>query len=100
MMSISSGKPHLLDEEGGCIQIMMSVLFSQKKELLETVKKLNWVPDIIHVHGWMAGCDVTHIHETFYKKMRRCFQKLRLLLLYTVSPLMGLDVEMINKVKV
>ena len=25
------------------------------KGVVETVKKLNWVPDIIHVHGWMAG---------------------------------------------
>jgi starch synthase len=32
---------------------MMSVLFSLQKELLR--QKLNWVPDIIHVHGWMAA---------------------------------------------
>ena len=25
------------------------------KGVIETVKKLNWVPDIIHVHGWMAA---------------------------------------------
>lgn len=25
------------------------------KGVVETVKKLNWVPDIIHVHGWLAG---------------------------------------------
>lgn len=25
------------------------------KGVIETVKKLNWVPDIIHVHGWMAS---------------------------------------------
>ena len=23
--------------------------------MVETVKKLNWTPDIIHVHGWMAS---------------------------------------------
>jgi starch synthase len=23
--------------------------------VVETVKKLNWVPDNIHVHGWMAS---------------------------------------------
>ncbi len=23
--------------------------------MVETVKKLNWSPDIIHVHGWMAS---------------------------------------------
>lgn len=25
------------------------------KGVLETIKKLNWVPDIIHVHGWMSS---------------------------------------------
>lgn len=25
------------------------------KGVIETVKKLNWAPDIIHVHGWMAS---------------------------------------------
>lgn len=25
------------------------------KGVVETVKKLNWVPDIIHVHGWLAS---------------------------------------------
>lgn len=25
------------------------------KGVVETVKKLNWVPDVIHVHGWMAS---------------------------------------------
>ncbi len=25
------------------------------KGVVETVKKLNWAPDIIHVHGWMAS---------------------------------------------
>lgn len=25
------------------------------KGVIETVKKLNWAPDVIHVHGWMAS---------------------------------------------
>ncbi|MDR3272068.1 MAG: glycogen/starch synthase [Flavobacteriaceae bacterium] len=25
------------------------------KGVLETIKKLNWVPDVIHIHGWMAS---------------------------------------------
>ncbi|HUH25374.1 MAG TPA: glycogen/starch synthase [Flavobacterium sp.] len=25
------------------------------KGVVETIKKLNWVPDVIHVHGWMAS---------------------------------------------
>ena len=30
-----------------------SIFFA--KGVVETVKKLNWVPDIIHVHGWLAA---------------------------------------------
>jgi starch synthase len=41
----------------------------------ETVKKLNWVPDIIHVHGWMHMLPI--LYEAFYKKMLY-FQKQRL----------------------
>lgn len=48
-------KATFADEEG--------VLFSDNDEraiffakgVVETVKKLNWVPDIIHVQGWMAA---------------------------------------------
>lgn len=30
-----------------------SVFFA--KGVLETIKKLNWIPDVIHIHGWMAS---------------------------------------------
>lgn len=36
------------------------------KGVVETVKKLNWSPDIIHVHGWMASLLPLYIKE-FYK---------------------------------
>lgn len=35
------------------------------KGVLETIKKLNWVPDIIHVHGWMAAMIPIYL-KTFY----------------------------------
>jgi starch synthase len=38
------------------------------KGVVETVK-IDWVPDIIHVHGWMAH--VTNIQH--YYKTKRCF---------------------------
>lgn len=37
------------------------------KGVVETVKKLNWAPDIIHVHGWMASLLPLYIKE-FYKE--------------------------------
>ena len=37
------------------------------KGVVETVKKLNWAPDIIHVHGWMASLLPMYLKE-FYKE--------------------------------
>ncbi len=36
------------------------------KGVVETVKKLNWVPDIIHVHGWLASLLPVYLKH-FYK---------------------------------
>lgn len=36
------------------------------KGVVETVKKLNWAPDIIHVHGWMASLLPLYL-KTLYK---------------------------------
>lgn len=36
------------------------------KGVVETVKKLNWAPDIIHVHGWMASLVPLYLRE-YYK---------------------------------
>jgi starch synthase len=37
------------------------------KGVVETVKKLNWAPDIIHVHGWMASLLPLYL-RAFYKE--------------------------------
>ncbi|MCH1547904.1 MAG: glycogen/starch synthase, partial [Flavobacteriaceae bacterium] len=34
--------------------------------VIETVRKLNWSPDIIHVHGWMASLFPLYL-KTYYK---------------------------------
>ena len=36
------------------------------KGVIETVKKLNWSPDIIHVHGWLASLLPLYLKE-YYK---------------------------------
>jgi starch synthase len=36
------------------------------KGVIETVKKLNWDPDIIHLHGWMSSLIPLYLRE-FYK---------------------------------
>src|SRR5210317_2260934 len=35
------------------------------KGVVETVKKLNWSPDIIHVHGWMASLLPLYLKEYY-----------------------------------
>jgi starch synthase len=35
--------------------------------VIETIKKLNWVPDIIHLNGWMSAFIPIYL-KTFYKK--------------------------------
>ncbi|QOD59939.1 glycogen/starch synthase [Polaribacter haliotis] len=35
------------------------------KGVIETVKKLNWAPDIIHVHGWLASLLPLYLREYY-----------------------------------
>ncbi|MBE7629468.1 glycogen/starch synthase [Tenacibaculum piscium] len=37
------------------------------KGVIETVKKLNWAPDVIHIHGWLASLLPLYLRE-FYKE--------------------------------
>jgi starch synthase len=42
-----------------------SIFFA--RGVIETIKKLNWVPDIIHLNGWMSSFIPIYL-KTFYKK--------------------------------
>lgn len=48
-------KATFADEEGNLFPDNDERAIFFAKGVIETVKKLNWVPDIIHVHGWMAS---------------------------------------------
>lgn len=68
------------------------------KGVVETVKKLNWVPDIIHVHGWLAS--MLPIYMKHYYKDEALFAETKIVTsVYTQSFDGALDLEMINKVK-
>jgi starch synthase len=68
------------------------------KGVVETVKKLNWVPDIIHVHGWMAG--MLPIYMKHYYKDEALFENTKIVTsVYSNSFEGSLNPEMINKVK-
>ncbi len=67
------------------------------KGVVETVKKLNWVPDIIHVHGWMAA--MLPIYMKHFYKNEALFSETKIVTsVYSESFEGTLDVDMINKV--
>lgn len=43
------------DEEGNMFKDNDERAIFFAKGVIETVKKLNWAPDVIHVHGWLAS---------------------------------------------
>src|SRR5690606_20381621 len=73
-----------------------SIFFA--KGVVETVKKLNWVPDIIHVHGWMAA--MLPVYMKHFYKNEALFSETKIVTsVYGQSFDGTLDVEMLNKVK-
>ncbi|MBF4472669.1 glycogen/starch synthase [Flavobacterium sp. HJJ] len=68
------------------------------KGVVETVKKLNWVPDIIHVHGWMAA--MLPVYMKHFYKNEALFSDTKIVTsVYSQSFDGILDAEMINKVR-
>ena len=67
------------------------------KGVVETVKKLNWSPDIIHVHGWMASLLPLYLRKYYADEPLFADSKI-------VTSIYGkgfegeLDSEMINKI--
>ncbi|RYZ91166.1 MAG: glycogen synthase [Proteobacteria bacterium] len=73
-----------------------SIFFA--KGVVETVKKLNWVPDIIHVHGWMAA--MLPIYMKHYYKDEALFAHTKIVTSVYGHGFDGtLDPKMIDKVK-
>jgi len=67
------------------------------KGVVETVKKLNWVPDIIHVHGWMAA--MLPIYMKHYYKNEALFADTKIVTsVYNQSFEGTLDKDMLKKV--
>ncbi|MEY2703094.1 glycogen/starch synthase [Flavobacterium sp. 20NA77.7] len=66
------------------------------KGVVETVKKLNWVPDVIHVHGWMAS--LLPVYLKHYYKDEGIFEDTKIISsIYNQSFDGTLDVELIKK---
>ncbi|KJD31311.1 glycogen synthase [Tamlana nanhaiensis] len=59
-------KATLTDEDGNLFPDNDERAIFFAKGVIETVKKLNWSPDIIHVHGWLAALLPLYLKE-YYK---------------------------------
>ena len=68
------------------------------KGVIETVKKLNWSPDIIHVHGWLASLLPLYLRE--YYKDEPLFNESKIITsVYSQSFNDTLNKDLFNKVK-
>jgi starch synthase len=68
------------------------------KGVIETVKKLNWAPDIIHVHGWLASLLPLYLKE--YYKDEPLFNESKIVTsVYNQSFNNTLNEDMHNKIK-
>ena len=56
----------LHDAEGKCFKDNDERMIFFTKGVKETVKKLNWSPDIIHLHGWFTSLFPLYL-KTYYK---------------------------------
>ena len=90
-------KATLTDEDGNLFSDNDERAIFFAKGVIETVKKLNWAPDIIHVHGWLASLLPLYLKE--YYKDEPLFTNSKIVTsLYNQSFDGSLNKEMINKI--
>lgn len=91
-------KATLTDEDGNLFPDNDERAIFFAKGVIETVKKLNWSPDIIHVNGWMASLLPLYLKE-FYKNEPLFNESKIITSIYHQSFDGTLDKNMIGKVK-
>jgi starch synthase len=91
-------KATLTDEDGKLFGDNDERAIFFAKGVIETVKKLNWSPDIIHVNGWLASLLPLYLKE--YYKNEPLFTDSKIVTsVYNQSFDKTLDTNMINKVR-
>ncbi|WP_040280549.1 glycogen/starch synthase [Psychroserpens damuponensis] len=91
-------KATLTDEDGKLFSDNDERAIFFAKGVIETVKKLNWSPDIIHVNGWLASLLPLYLKE-FYKNEPLFTESKIVTSVYNQTFEGALDKNMINKVK-
>jgi starch synthase len=90
-------KATFTDKEGNLFQDNDERAIFFAKGVVETVKKLNWSPDIIHVHGWMASLLPLYLRKYYADEPLFADSKI-VTSIYNKSYEGELDPEMINKI--
>ncbi len=91
-------KATLTDENGGLFSDNDERAIFFAKGVIETVKKLNWAPDVIHVHGWLASLLPLYLKE--YYKDEPLFNESKIITsVYNQSFNNTLNKDMYNKIK-
>ncbi|MBA6152128.1 glycogen/starch synthase [Gelidibacter maritimus] len=91
-------KATLTDEDGNLYPDNDERAIFFAKGVIETVKKLNWAPDIIHVNGWLASLLPVYLKE--YYKNEPLFADSKIVTsIYNQSFDGTLNTDMIKKVK-
>ncbi|MCB0457705.1 MAG: glycogen/starch synthase [Flavobacteriaceae bacterium] len=86
------------DEEGNLFPDNDERALFFAKGVIETVKKLNWSPDIIHVHGWLASFLPLYL-KTYYNN-EPLFETSKIVTsLYNPGFQGTLDIKLIDKIK-
>ena len=91
-------KATLTDENGELFSDNDERAIFFAKGVIETVKKLNWAPDVIHVHGWLASLLPLYLKE--YYKDEPLFNESKIITsVYNQSFNNTLNKDMYNKIK-
>lgn len=91
-------KATLTDEDGNLFPDNDERAIFFAKGVIETVKKLNWAPDIIHVNGWLASLLPLYLKE-FYKTEPLFTESKIVTSVYNQSFDGTLNKDMIKKIK-
>ena len=91
-------KATLTDEDGKLFDDNDERAIFFAKGVIETVKKLNWSPDIIHVHGWLASLLPLYL-KNFYKDEPLFNDSKIVTSVYDTGFKGTLNKDLINKVK-
>jgi starch synthase len=91
-------KATLSDEDGKLFSDNDERAIFFAKGVIETVKKLNWAPDIIHVNGWLASLLPLYLKQ-FYKTEPLFTESKIVTSIYNQNFEGTLDEGMIDKVK-